>query len=255
MKKYVFMVMLIVFALNVSCLDKDQRNWKKAAGQNTIQSYMDFVNKFPQSALADSAKIKISLIASTLIDSSLFYIVKSTNYNTEYIKKKMDCFAKATQFLETAVSNDSLNSIALNNLAVMYFVLGNKKKSIELFERIPRLDNSDSTKAIWLEILVPSATYPENRDISCNSISLYLCQPANSQNVSVLDSLHIFSTKGNLLLPAYGVCALKQGDKNQDKYQSMFEPKFDESIKGYEAKRFIDMNIHTLFGTFDNPKI
>jgi hypothetical protein len=79
MKKNVFLVMLIAIALNVSCLDKDQRNWKKAADQNTIQSYRNFINKFPQSVRVDSAQIKINMILTSLIDSSLFYIVKSTD--------------------------------------------------------------------------------------------------------------------------------------------------------------------------------
>jgi hypothetical protein len=175
----------------------------------------------------------------------------------------MDCFTKATKFLETAISNDSLNSIALNNLAVLRYILGNEKNSIELFTLAAKLEHTDSTKAVWLMISIPPPTYMQNRSILDNSQNqnildnskfFHFCQSQKSQNINLFDRMQLVSTKANLLIPPYGITALKQGDKNQDVYASMFEPKFDESIKGYQARHFVDMNIRTLFGTFDNPK-
>jgi len=238
---YLFLIALLV----ISCANKEQRTWKKATEQNTIQSFTDFINEFPQNkALIDTAHIKIDQIITSFIDSSLWYIVESKKYGENNTKEKKACFAKAATFLETVIDYDSLNSIALNNLAVLNFLLDKFELSADLFERAAKLENADSTQTVWLEVSAPLPSAFNDRT-SSNFTMMYFCQPLNGKP-GLLEKLDIHSSKAYLLVPGYGIVARKTADKNQDSFEAMLNPKFDESIKGYKVEHFIRLNIKAL---------
>lgn len=241
MKKQIFVISFLVCLSMLSCLNKEQRAWKKSNKQNTFQSFEDFIKKFPQSAMTDSARIKVDKLVISYLDSSLWYITQSNTYGKKETERKIANFQKATTFLQAILDYDSLNTIALNNMAVMKFVLGDVESSFQLFDKSSQTADVDSIKAVWFEIC---AHIPNRDRVSNNYVLLKLCQ---SQNSKAIYDLEVNSSNAYLLVGEYQVVSFRQGDSNEDSFTALLNPKFDESVKGYTASEFINENIRRIY--------